>query len=887
MAITIKSSVLLVLFFFLSIGCTPKRSTEELLISAQKYIQDKDQSSAVIELKNVIKLQSNNIQARIMLGNIYLSSGNGIDAQKEFEKAETHQGDPDKYYPALARALYLQYKPEDILSLELNYLNNEESMKAVLFYKGAAAYQMGELEQAERFFNESKSIKFDSVFGQLSEVHLNVLQKNVKNAMKIVNDILVVDPENLDALYFKARLSLNLRSYPEAVSLFEQYSKLQPNDLQSLLILASAYVKNSQYDEAESLADKLLKIAPYNGLINQIKGVARYYNKDMELASLHLNKAIQNNYTTTETLLLAGLSEFQLENYEQALTHLQKIEAVLPNTHLAKKIIAIIRIQLGYDDGIESDFANLENLTEQDASLLNAASYELFKEGKLDGANTLLNQSIALNSQKPDDIIRQGTLRLSMQDVEGIADLERALELDPNSKIGKSALASAYLSTKNYDKALKVANEWQKNNDIAGFNLAGIVYSRLNEIEKAEAAFSSALIQNKTNVVSLMFFISKALKNKATDVAFEHLNTVLTAYPNYLPGISLNYAAHKQNGDSSPGLAAAKKFVENAPDNLNARLLYAEMLVVEKQPKKVIQLLSEQTIEQENITLPYFWLVLGDSYIATKQYEKALYTFEAWTKAMPNSRAAWIKVISIHEVFRDYSSALKTTQQALKQAVNDQQLRLIETRFLIETENFEQAQLNIDTYFSANNEYITGVQGLEGRILLGKKQYKAAQAKLLPYYKARPNLETVTLVYTTYIAMKQQAAGNVFLEEHLNSHPKDVSTMLLLANSKSATSPLEASRLYQSILDINPSNVIALNNLAWLKLQNNSVEEADRLAQDGLKIYPNSVTLLDTAANIKEKIGDIKNAKILIEKALKLAPTSTEIQSSFKRISKL
>jgi putative PEP-CTERM system TPR-repeat lipoprotein len=887
MTITIKKSVLSVLFFLLFSGCTPKKTPEQLLASAQSYIQEQDLNAAVIELKNVISLEPKNTKARIMLGKIYLSTGNGVDAEKEFERAEKYQADPNEFYPALARSLYLQYKPEDILLLELTYLNNKESKNAVLFYKGVAAYQIGELQQAAGLFNESKSITPDSVYGMLSEVHLNILQKNVKNAMKIVNDTLNIYPESLDALHVKARLSLHLKSYPEAVSLFEKYSKLQPNHLQSLLTLASAYVKNSQYDKAEELADKLLIIAPHNALSNQIKGVARYHNKDMEVASLHLNKAIQNNYQTPQTLMLAGLSEFQLENYEQALTHLIKIQDVLPNTHPVKKIIAIIRIQLGHSDGIESAFADLDNLTEQDVSLLNAASYELFKDGKLLEASDLLSQSVALNSQKPDDIIRQGMLRLSMQDIEGIADLERALKLDPDSKIGKSALANTYLTNKNYDKALKLANEWQKNNDIAGFNLAGVVYSRLNELDKAEAAFSAGLVQNKTNIVSLMFFISKALKNKTTDVALEHLKTVLSAYPNYLPAISLNYAAHKQNGDSLPALTAAKNFIENAPDNLNARLLYAEMLVAEKQPKKVIQLLTQLNIEQNNITLPYYWLALGDSYIATKQFKKAQGTFEAWTKAMPNWRAAWIKAISINEMFKLYPAALKTTQQALKQAGNDQQLRLIETRFLIETGSFDIAQLNIDTYFSANNDYTSVTQGLEGRILLGKMQYKAAQTKLLAYYKARPNLETVRLIHSTYIAMKQKDAGDLFLEDHVKSYPKDISTMLLLANSKLEASPVEASHLYQSVLDIKPTNIIALNNLAMFKLRNNLLEEADRLAQRGLELYPYSATLLDTAANIKEKKGDIENAKILIEKAMKLAPKNAEIENSFNRISKL
>jgi len=885
MSITIKSSILLMLFFFISIGCSQKKSPEQLLISAEQYLQNENQESAVIELKNLLKMNPEHAKARIMLGKIYLSTGNAASAEKEFLRAEELSADPNQFYVGYARALFLLSKPEDIQFLETDLLSDEIARSGVLYYKGIAAYQLEDPSEAARIFSESSELDSESVFSHLSGSYNLILQNKIEEALLSVNKALTAYPESLDAMSLKTRLLSNLKSYDEAINVFEQYVELQPGDLGSLLNLANAYVKNLQFEQAEEIADKLLKVAPYNALLNQIKGVSRYHHQDFEAAGSYLDKAIQNNYNTAETLVLAGVSEYQLKNYEKALNHLIKIEEGLRNSHPAKKLLAIIRIKLGYNNEVGDVSNALKEAAENDVPLLNIASYELLKAGDSKTAGVLLNKSINLKSNNTDDLLRQGMLRLTMQDIEGISDIESVLKMEPDNEVANLVLASAYLANGQYDKALELSKILQKNGNIAGFNLEGAVYVRLKELEKAEVAFSSALEKDQKNTPSLMFFSRKALSEKNTDAAIMHLSVLLAAKPEDLPALALNYSAHKQKGDTKPAMSRMKELVDKKPKDMRLRLHYAKLLTADKKPKQVIKLLTIDGIEQNNITDSYYWLALGDSYLAEKQMDMAMATFDDWTNKYPEERQAWLKKISVSDAVQDYVSALKTVQQALAGAINDKPLRQIEIYYLIKIGDFERANNNLKSYFPTKDEKNSAaVLALLGQVQLGLKEFKSANHTLIALYKKSPTFRIIGLVYDSFIGMKMRSEGDDFLINHLKIFPRNTYAMTMLAESKKNDDPAKAIELYQSMINISPNNLLAINNLAYLMYQQNMLEEASSIVQKGISIDPNSSTLLDTAAIIQEKLGNSDSAKLLSKKAYMLAPENKTIEKNFKRI---
>ena len=101
---TISLSALLVILT----ACGRGDTAEEYLAKANQHIANSDYKSAVIELKNALKLDSQAAEARYLLGTAYLESGDMASARKELDRALQLGWSGEDLQPKLARALLAQ-----------------------------------------------------------------------------------------------------------------------------------------------------------------------------------------------------------------------------------------------------------------------------------------------------------------------------------------------------------------------------------------------------------------------------------------------------------------------------------------------------------------------------------------------------------------------------------------------------------------------------------------------------------------------------------------------------------------------------------------------------------------------------------------------------------
>ena len=95
----------------------------------------------------------------------------------------------------------------------------------------------------------------------------------------------------------------------------------------------------------------------------------------------------------------------------------------------------------------------------------------------------------------------------------------------------------------------------------------------------------------------------------------------------------------------------------------------------------------------------------------------------------------------------------------------------------------------------------------------------------------------------------------------LDPNPESVSTLVLLGMlMQDAGRDEEAARLNRRILELDPNNVIAINNLAWMLCESSSsspeaIQESLQLADRGLKLVPDYMDLLDTRGVVHYRLG--------------------------------
>jgi len=88
--------------------------------------------------------------------------------------------------------------------------------------------------------------------------------------------------------------------------------------------------------------------------------------------------------------------------------------------------------------------------------------------------------------------------------------------------------------------------------------------------------------------------------------------------------------------------------------------------------------------------------------------------------------------------------------------------------------------------------------------------------------------------------------------------------------------PAESAQLYERLLELEPDNIIAMNNLAWIICEvQGKPQEALDLAQRGLKIAPNYYDLIDTRGVIYYRLGQFDKAIRDFNECIKLYPGIT------------
>jgi Tfp pilus assembly protein PilF len=132
----------------------------------------------------------------------------------------------------------------------------------------------------------------------------------------------------------------------------------------------------------------------------------------------------------------------------------------------------------------------------------------------------------------------------------------------------------------------------------------------------------------------------------------------------------------------------------------------------------------------------------------------------------------------------------------------------------------------------------------------------------------------------TLVERDDQAGARRALEEALRLAPRAVGLMVSLAQLEEQAGEDDAALArYRRILEVQPVNVVALNNLAFaLAVRHNAAAEALPLARRAVGLAPRSGTILDTLAWVEHLLGNNDVSARLFEQAVQLEPGQAEIR---------
>ncbi|MFM8992033.1 MAG: tetratricopeptide repeat protein, partial [Alphaproteobacteria bacterium] len=180
-------------------GTQLDRRSVEAHAAARAALGRGDARTAQIHLRNAVRHDPRNLEARRELGRVNLQLGDAAAADKDLQQALQGGLDPALVLPDYAAALLAQRRFDKLLAERRPGARATTVEAAVLSFRGVARLALGQLAEAEAEYRASLALA-PSAAAQLGLARIAARRKEPAEAARLVDAALVLEPANAEAL---------------------------------------------------------------------------------------------------------------------------------------------------------------------------------------------------------------------------------------------------------------------------------------------------------------------------------------------------------------------------------------------------------------------------------------------------------------------------------------------------------------------------------------------------------------------------------------------------------------------------------------------------------------------------------------------------------------
>ncbi|WP_077338935.1 XrtA/PEP-CTERM system TPR-repeat protein PrsT [Pseudocolwellia agarivorans] len=857
-------------------GCGKNLSYDEYITEAKSQVEQGDHASAILSLKNAVRMEPKNIEARYELGTVYLNEGDLFSAEKELDKALELGADFPGLLPKIAKVKMLLSKYKEVYELADNSGGyNDEQYVMILTYAGLSAISDGKMDMAEDYIGQASMLSEDSLYSQVGNAWLNFSSEKFEDVSNTLNKILSQSNEFSEALLLSGHLHQAQFQFDKATEMYSAYLKLHPRHFQVKLYLINSLLGAGDFENAEkhlSLLNQLYKDHP---IVNLYNAQVDYNHKKYAEAKIHAEKAINITPSLHMGQLIAGMSAFKLGELELAYSHLSKIGQFLPANHEVKKLLAMLQLQLGFDGEAELSFEDMNATNINDINIINAASKAFAKKGQNDVAERLLKKVVTANPENSDLALQYSALKLSQGDESQMPLLEKLAQSSDKSVGASLILATHYINKKDYAGAFKVAEQLKstEKQKIKGTLLEGFIYVNKGDGKQAEEIFNQVLLIDEGNIPANYYLGEFAFNNKDWKKAKSYFTTILAFEPTHKASVARLSYINLQLNKINETISYLEGLLNKYPNNEDIMVDLSINLSADGKTKEAIKLLETSNIKEKS---PRYIRGLAKLYVSDLKLKEAKELYQFLAEFKPVDHNIWVEYAAVEEQLGNVELALTVINDALNVVDTKEQLLLLKANMLLMLKRDDSAETIISELYS-NYPNNPNVLYLQAQLNLTKNKVKYAAEQFSKLYENKPSNELALSWAKALIKSGEDNKAIEILEKHEASFPLTDPNKALLAELLLKNNPQKSEKLYLSLEDKYPNNVAVLNNLAWAIYNQSNFDEALLYAE---KAYKNkrSSTTIDTLVTVL--IANNKSNKVL--ELLKNAENKTFINEKLQ-----
>ncbi|MDH3646455.1 MAG: PEP-CTERM system TPR-repeat protein PrsT [Gammaproteobacteria bacterium] len=870
----------LLLLFILSFGfaCADDATKIE---RAKEFRSLAQYRAATIELKNVLRSDADNAEARALLGEIAMLTGDTATAVKELRRARELGASADSYLVALARAVLREGRFQEVVIFDPESLVDIDKRAALLALIGTAELERGDQQLAEEKFGAALGLVPEQPDALIGKARLAEERGDVEAAAAELEQMLRAHPDHPEGLAALGRLQHEMGEFAaaeenlrKALVIVDQSGRAHER-IMYMAALIDVLIAREKSAEAQVLANDMMTKTSQHPLSLFLGARADYAAKDFDGAIDKAERIITVHPVAEPPRLLLVAAALAIGNEALAATHLQTVVNVNPGNEKARKVLAHVRMQMG--DPNEA-LALLEPLLvggTNDAQLLGLASTATIRSGDTKGGLELMERTVEAGEDDPAILLQAAANFLAS------GELDRAIELLESlpeaDRVGHRELLLVLALLKKGDKEAaraqvqSVIEKRPESNE--AYRLLGAFHLAVRELNEARVAFKKALEIDPDDTTSVMNLARVDIADEQPEQAEAQLEKflerkpgdpqVLTALARIAnssgdteKGIQLLERAHAANPDVLlPALALARSYLRTgklelaherasqaariAPSNHEGHLLMGIVLLQDQRHSEALGPLARAVELSPNRAQAHYHLARAQE--ASGRAEASVDSYRKAVELDGKFQPALAELIGIEITRGDLNSALLLARQMVEGHPDDFKSHLLEADVHVARKDMNAAMESLDK--AAALDY--------NRIIVGKRyELKRRMGDAEPWAE---------------------------LEQWVEDNPDDLMGRKGLAQAYLQSGMNErAIEIYEQLMASEPSADIA-STLAKIERRGGDLDAAVDWLGKAIELKPGDMQLGAILAGIEAQRGNTKLAVNLVRDLRKEFPDATEL----------
>jgi cellulose synthase operon protein C len=866
----------------LTTGCSGD-SEATLLTSARTFIDNKDHKAAVIQLKNVLQKNPNSGEARYLLGKALLASGDPVGAAVELAKAQELKVADDLVAPELARAMLMMGEATKILAQMGSVKITDGKAAADLATTLATAHAIqGDAGKAQRAIDEAFRAQPGFVPALIVQARLRAAADDVDGALVVLGDALAKEPDNERAGVFKAELLLaGKKDIEGAMAAYRKVLAAHPGSVASHTAVVNVLFAQGKADEAKAQVALMKKEAPNHPDTLYFEAQIAFADQDFKKTRELTDRILKMLPDNVRALELAGAAEYRMKSYGLAEVFLSNALKVNPNLRLSRQMLAQTYLRNGQPHKTIEVLQPLFEKNQGDGVSLALAGEAYLQMGDARRSEAAFQAAAKAAPGDPRVATSVAMAKAAQGGAAGgqaLAQLEAIAAEDKTRSRADLAVISARLRQNDLPGALKAIDALEKKMPDAplAYNLRGRVQLLKRELPAATASFEAALSKDPKFFPAIASLAAIDLSANKPEAARKRLEDALKADPrSFQAALALAELSARTGAPVPEVTQQIAEAIKLSPSEPTPRLLLVNHLLGAGENKAALSAAQDATA-----ALPTNLEVmdaLGRAQMASGDAKQALATLRKLATAQPNNPMHQVRLADANVLNKDLPEA----QRNLKKALEIKPDLVAAKRGLVMLammENRPQDAINISREMQKSLPKEGIGHSLEGDVEAQRGNWDAAMAAFRAGLQRGASTELTIKLHVALINGGKRAEADRVAAEWQKAHPKDAAFIYYLGDFALQRKEMaEAEAHYRQVIELQPRNALAYNNVAWL-MATAGKPGAVAMAEKANALLPERAPLLDTLASALAADNQITKAVEVQRRALARNPDDPSLR---------